>query len=135
MSNVNIVLPFRIDRDRLHNYINENTDHISILEKSVGYVGVNIKIKSDMESKEETTITKICYEEDDAPKNATYKEYLSFFGAENKKYKKEMYNSFLVFESGKTIMSGCSSYRNRKDAYEKFMTIIISAQDILRLNN
>ncbi len=136
MSNVTIHLPFRIDRDKLHHYINESTEHISMLEKSEGYVGVNIKIKSDRETKENTTIKKVVFDMNQTTEtieDATFADYLISCELKGKKYKTEMYNSFLTFESGKTIMSGCASYKNRKDAYEIFGRIISEAQHIIML--
>lgn len=137
MSNVNIEIPFQIDRDRIHHFINHETDHISILEKSVGYVGVNIKINSNKECKEESTIDKITFKPDGeyVLESAIFSDYLRNREKADKKYKKDMYNSFLVFESGRTIMSGCSSYANRKDAYEKFTNIISLHRDKLCLRD
>jgi TATA-box binding protein (TBP) (component of TFIID and TFIIIB) len=130
MSNVNIEIPFKINRDKLHQFINQETEHISILEKSVGYVGVNVKIKSEQERKEDTTISKVTLEPDGSHviERASFSDYLTQCERANKKYKREMYNSFLIFESGKTIMSGCSSYVNRKAAYETFTRIIEGAR-------
>lgn len=131
MSNVNVEIPFKINRDKLHQYINQKTDHISILEKSVGYVGVNVKIASERERKEDVTIDKVTYATNGSytKEVARYSDYLRACEKADKKYKKEMYNSFLIFESGKTIMSGCSSALNRRDAYEMFMRIVEEARD------
>jgi TATA-box binding protein (TBP) (component of TFIID and TFIIIB) len=136
MSNVNIEVPFKINRDKMHAFINLKTKHISILEKSVGYVGVNVKILSEIESKEESTIDKLTFTKSGActVEPATFREYLEQYEEKNKKYKKDMYNSFLIFESGKTIMSGCSSFLNRKDAYETFVKIIQSSREEFALN-
>lgn len=136
MSNVRIPIPFPINRERLHRYINLNTEHISIFETSVGYVGVNIKIVSEQESKEETTIDEITFRARDEQLSvqchckATYADYLTLYGDKNGKYKTEMKNSFMVFKSGKTIMSGCASSVNRRESYEMFIDIVKNYRDL-----
>lgn len=137
MSNVNIEIPFKIDRDKMHSFINFRTEHISILEKSVGYVGVNVKILSNLESKEDSTIDKITFLKNGSYtiEPARFSEYLEVCERGKKKYKKDMYNSFLIFESGKTIMSGCSSRLNRKDAYEMFTQIVQTAKEDISLKS
>jgi TATA-box binding protein (TBP) (component of TFIID and TFIIIB) len=135
MSNVRIPIPFPINRERLHRHINLNTEHISIFETSVGYVGVNIKIVSEKESKEETTIDEITFSARDEQlpvkchRKAKYAEYLALYGDKNGKYKTEMKNSFMVFKSGKTIMSGCASSANRRESYEMFIDIVKTYRD------
>ena len=130
MSNLNITIPYRVDRNKIHNFINQKTEHISIFEISVGYVGVNIKILSNVESREEATIDKFIFGSDGvhSATKVRYREFLddyeNIYKKPIKKSKKEMYNSFLVFESGMTIMSGCCSFENRKDAYNSFMNIV-----------
>lgn len=135
MSNARIDIPFSIDRDKLNKFVNLKTSHISIFEKSVGYVGVNMKIVSEAETKEETTVDKITFDLYDSSltfghEQARYSDYLALYEKPNKKYKKLMNNSFLVFKSGKTIMSGCASRANRKESYEIFVDILNQVQEL-----
>lgn len=135
MCNVGFAIPFEINREKLSECINTKTEFISLLEKNDGYVGVNIKIHSNIETIENTEIIKltVCcspYLKEDANKCSEsivkYSEYLNLLNEKErtKRQSKEIVNTFLVFFSGNTIMSGCTSLKNRTDAFEKFAEII-----------
>lgn len=128
MCNINFSINFNINRELLNMIINTKTKHISILEPSDGYVGVNIKISTDDEPLEQIkidqyeclpngtwTVLKVNFI--DYIKTLTLKE-------QKKKIAKCYVNTFLVFYSGKVIMSGGISYLNRRKSYESFMSII-----------
>jgi len=44
MRNIDFSLGFKIDREKLDQYFNTETDYCSLFETSIGYTGVNIKI-------------------------------------------------------------------------------------------
>jgi TATA-box binding protein (TBP) (component of TFIID and TFIIIB) len=127
MCNINFSINFQINRELLHLIINTQTNHTSILEPSDGYVGVNIKIEAKDEPLEEMSIDEFILRNDYWVNNKKkFMEYISTLTAKEQKKKmaKCYVNTFLVFYSGKVIMSGGLSYINRKKAYDMFMDII-----------
>lgn len=130
MRNIHFSLGFLVDREKLNRYICMQKEFYCLLETSFGYTGVNIKIPltQDISMLE---IKKIVYDKENDSWNenwTTYKEYLSLL-TEKERYAKmneTKYNTFLVFQSGKTIMSGLSS-NFMKDVYYYFLNIIKTA--------
>jgi hypothetical protein len=131
MCNANFSLGFEIDRERLHQNINQQTEYISIFEPSDAYVGVNIKIPVREMNLEDEPI--ISYTATDNPfdlrwteESATYGDYLKSLNVKDreKKRKNGYNNTFLVFYSGKAIMSGGISSHNRRVAFETFIQLI-----------
>jgi TATA-box binding protein (TBP) (component of TFIID and TFIIIB) len=93
----------------------------SILETSVGYTGVNIKfqLKDDISS---LPIRTRVYADDDWDDDIVYipRNRLPTI---IKKKEKDRYNTFLLFYSGKVILSGmCDTYQ--RDVYNQFMEIM-----------
>lgn len=132
MRNIDFSLGFNIDREKLSKYMSTQTEFHSLLETSFGYTGCNIKIKieKDISTME---IKKISYIKDNWVEEITnYAYYLSKLVEKErqKKIKKERYNTFLVFHSGRTIQSGLSSEFSR-DSYYYFLKIIRTAYDII----
>jgi TATA-box binding protein (TBP) (component of TFIID and TFIIIB) len=135
MCNINFSIPFQINRESLNNIINTQTSYVSILEPSDGYVGVNIKISMHEEPLEQILIDHYTYAGDEWILSKTrFMDYiLTLSPKEQKKKMAKCYvNTFLVFYSGKVIMSGGISHTNRKRAYEKFMDIIHQHQQSIR---
>lgn len=127
MCNVRIILPFEIDRQTLHSLVLTETNYISLLETSAGYVGVNIKIGSDAEPIQRMAIKKLCFAGSRLIQSEVlYEEYLNTLGARirQKKLDKQHLNTFLTFHSGKIIMSGCASLANRRHSYDLFIQMI-----------
>lgn len=125
MRNIDFSLGFTVDREKLTNYISRQTEFHSLLETSFGYTGVNIKLPLDKDIKL-LEIKKIIYKNDEWIENlTTYSEYLEKLSLKekSKKLNKERYNTFLVFHSGKTIMSGVNAH-NMRDSYYYFLDII-----------
>ena len=62
-----------------------------------------------------------------------YDDYLSMLPEKDKlkKLKKQRYNTFLVFHSGKVIMSGMDSVF-MKDVYYEFLNIIRDCYDVIK---
>ena len=131
MRNIDFSLGFTLNREKLDAYINNNTDYYSLLETSIGYTGVNIKIpitKSILELKIKQIVNKDGEWEE--PTFVPYENYLDRlkFKEKQKKLIQERYNTFLVFHSGKVIMSSmCDLFA--KDIYYEFLKIISENMD------
>jgi len=133
MRNIDFGLNFFVDREKLDAYFNMFTEYTSLLETSFGYTGVNIKIPivkpiQDLQLKQLRCVNgKWCNEE-----YVPYDDYLSMLPPKDaaKKLKKKRYNTFLVFHSGKVIMSGMEESFMR-DIYYEFLNIIRSCYDTI----
>ena len=144
MRNIDFSVGFMVDREKLSRYMSVQTEFHSLLETSFGYTGVNIKIPIDYDiSKME--IKKILYtntnfdEDNNTDINKDWKEidtyYMEYLNKltekeKNKKLNKERYNTFLIFHSGKTIMSSINAAFAR-DSYYYFIKIIKTAYDLI----
>jgi hypothetical protein len=136
MHNVRFLLPHKIDLRKLNNsvksFLGETTiddlvEYSSIYEPSIGYGGVNIKIKSDKQQIKDVEITKAEFVEGRFHfSEVMFGEYAKYLPKKDKdkKLNKISQNSFLVFHSGKAIMSGTFSAENRRDSYEKFKKLV-----------
>jgi TATA-box binding protein (TBP) (component of TFIID and TFIIIB) len=133
MRNIDFNLNFVIDREKLDEYFNTCTDYHSLLETSFGYTGVNIKIPVK-KNINELMLKELSYIDNDwsTPKFVNYSHYLSMLSDKDvsKKINKLRYNTFLVFHSGKTIMSGMEA-TFMKDVYYEFLNIIRDCYDII----
>jgi len=136
MRNIDFSMGFLIDRERLDEYFNVYTDYCSLLETSIGYTGVNIKIPVEIKITD-LMITEISYELGPDSENeqrlgkwnktrkVPYQRYLDQLKPkeQEKKLEKERFTTFLVFHSGKTICSSmCEDFA--RDSYHKFIKII-----------
>jgi TATA-box binding protein (TBP) (component of TFIID and TFIIIB) len=129
MCNINFSIGFNINRELLNMIINTKTKYISILEPSDGYVGVNIKISTDDEPLEQIKIDQYEFNNHNKTWSVTKVNFIDYIKTltlkeQKKKIAKCYVNTFLVFYSGKVIMSGGISYLNRKKSYESFMNIV-----------
>jgi TATA-box binding protein (TBP) (component of TFIID and TFIIIB) len=138
MRNIDFALKFFVDREKLDEYFNMCTDYHSLLETSFGYTGVNIKIPV-VKPIEELMLKQIeCVDGKwIEPTYVPYADYLDMLSEKDviKKLKKQRYNTFLVFHSGKVIMSGMEA-TFMKDVYYEFLDIIRDCYDTIeeRLN-
>lgn len=139
MRNIDFDLNFCVDREKLDEYFNNYTDYNSLLETSFGYTGVNIKMPiskpiQDLQLKQLEYIGNKWLN----PVMVPYNEYLKMISKKDviKKLNKKQYNTFLVFHSGKVIMSGMEA-SFMKDVYYEFLDIIRDCYDIIeeRLGN
>ena len=135
MRNIDFSLNFLVDRTKLDEYFNMCTDYHSLLETSFGYTGVNIKIplkKSILSLQLKQTIYKDGQWHTE-PTCVSYETYLKMLPEKEvqKKLKKERYNTFLVFHSGKVIMSGLDA-AFMKDVYYEFLSIIRECYHIIK---
>ena len=133
MRNIDFGLNFFVDREKLDEYFNTCTDYHSLLETSFGYTGVNIKIPIDKPI-EDLQLKQIEYFDEKwmDPVFVPYTDYLNMLPDKDvaKKLKKQRYNTFLVFHSGKVIMSGMEE-TFMKDVYYEFLDIIRECYDII----
>lgn len=138
MRNIDFGLNFKVDREKLDGYFNNSTKYTSLFDPSFGYTGVNIKM---LENKNITTLKlkKIECNGDkwSKPYFVPYSDYINMLPQKekDKKLNKKRYNTFLVFHSGKVIMSGMEE-TFMKDAYYDFLNIIRDCYNIIeeRLN-
>ena len=130
MRNIDFSLGFTVDREKLNQYMIYNKDTHCLLETSFGYTGVNIKfpLTHDMS----TMMTRRMTFEGDKWNacDSTYREYLDGLPPKIRdiKLRAKRYNTFLVFHSGKVIMSGMST-EFMSDAYSDFNKMIANAKN------
>ena len=135
MRNIDFSLGFNVDREKLAKYMSVQTEFHSLLETSFGYTGVNIKIPI-LDDIRDMKIKKLIYNMDDEEKgkdnwkqlDTVYLEYLETLSEKDKmkKLNKDRYNTFLVFHSGKILMSSiCAEFA--RETYYHFLKIIRAA--------
>jgi hypothetical protein len=128
MRNIDFSLGFTLYREKLDQYINNHTEYVSLLETSIGYTAVNIKVPhkhpiTDLKLK------KLVYDEKENDwKNPTYVPYSVFLDTlkpkdVTRKLTQDRYHTFLVFHSGKCIMSTmCDQFG--PEIYYEFLEMI-----------
>jgi TATA-box binding protein (TBP) (component of TFIID and TFIIIB) len=132
MRNIDFSLGFNVDREKLNLYMaNEASSHC-LLETSFGYTGVNIKMPLQIDITK-MKIKRLTYNDktdDWELVNTIYDEYLNKLPKKDRqaKIKNTRYNTFLVFHSGKVIMSGLIS-NFMKPVYEEFLEMIRTCYD------
>lgn len=133
MRNIDFGLNFFVDREKLDEYFNTFTNYHSLLETSFGYTGVNIKIPIS-KSIQELQLKQIKHDGNKwlKPTMVPYNDYLNMLPKKDviKKITKQQYNTFLVFHSGKVIMSGMEE-TFMKDVYYEFLDIIRDCYNII----
>ena len=134
MRNIDFSLGFNLDREKIDDFFNNSTDYYSLLETSIGYTGVNIKIPVKKDIKE-LKIKKIKFLNNnwDLSETILYKDYLNLLPLKEsqKKLDKDRFNTFLVFHSGKVIMSSmCEEFA--KDTYYEFVDIVKNNHKLFR---
>lgn len=124
MRNIDFSLGFIVDREKLARYMSIQTEFHSLLETSFGYTGVNIKIPIT-DDITQMPIKKLTYQDGWTDEMVIYNDYLELLSdrEKDKKLKKERYNTFLVFHSGKCIMSSISADFAR-ETYYNFLSVI-----------
>jgi len=128
MRNIDFNLGFKVDREKLDNYISTHTDWFCLLETSFGYTGVNIRVPLQSPITD-LVIKKVELKSVDDDWNegemVPYQQYLDILTPKERKIKtnKKGHNTFLVFQSGCTIMSSqCSSFA--RPIYYEFLKVI-----------
>jgi TATA-box binding protein (TBP) (component of TFIID and TFIIIB) len=125
MRNIDFSLGFIVDREKLNQYMCTQKEFHCLLETSFGYTGVNVKVPLTKDIK--TMQVKKIIEKDGEWQEiwTTYKEYLDILSPKERdtKLQSERHNTFLVFHSGKVIMSGLTADFMR-EVYYYFLSII-----------
>lgn len=128
MSNISFTAGYKIDIDAFYTYINDFTDYIAIHPEDLGYTGIRVKVpfsrdKFDLKQKE------YIYK----PVKNTVTSYISYndFLKISKKKDKKKYISFMVFQSGKILMSGPHP-KIMKNVYYKFVKILYEGRDFFK---
>ena len=111
---------FKIDKEKLNTLLNNQSDFINLYETSFGYTGVNVKREINIDN----FVNKIdipihVYDKDTKEWNLHF-EKRQTFGKQNK----PKHNTFLVFNSGKCIVSGIQEEIMQDDfeLFSKFLT-------------
>ena len=127
MRNIDFSLGFNVDREKLNMYICRQNNFHCLLETSFGYTGVNIKVPLKKNIAKMKIKKMTYYEKSECwrSKWTEYEEYLDTLSEKDKEKKKkhERYNTFLVFHSGKVIMSGLTE-EFMEDIYYVFVETI-----------
>jgi TATA-box binding protein (TBP) (component of TFIID and TFIIIB) len=138
MKNIYFKLDFNINREKLNQHINDNTDYCSSFEIGID-TGVNIKVKSKQPYENELDSIEILPDLTINRSIVPFKYYNSFLDEkeQKKEIKKESYHTFLVFHSGSIIQSG--SGPDMGNVYNKFISILLSEkkhfEEILNIDN
>lgn len=116
MYNIDFSLGFQVNRENLDIFINTRTPYTSLLETTFGYTGVNIKLPVS------TAFDKLSIKCKEYFPNETFKTtyitYDKFLEQNMPKDEIVKYNTFLVFQSGKVIMSGKAAVFMESAFYE-----------------
>lgn len=134
MRNIDFSLGFLVDREKLNQYMSTQQKFHCLLETSFGYTGVNIKIPLDKDICL-MDVKKLTYNNQDdswTEEWKTYEDYLNTLPEKDKETKlsETRYNTFLVFHSGKVIMSGLTS-KFMEDVYYYFLQIMNDCYDLI----
>lgn len=123
MRNVDFTLGFSVNRENLDNYFNKCNDYCSLYHPSVGYTGVNIKgpLRTPIS---ELRLRVITYH-DDGTFSVSHirRDDLQYTSAKSRDKSESKLNTFLVFQTGKVIMSS-NCERTAQESYLEFMKIV-----------
>jgi hypothetical protein len=127
MSNIDFSLGFNVDREKLDEFFNLYY-YNSLLETSIGYTGVNIKFKNKISILD--IKVKSLNEKDGKWLESKMVPYREYFETLPQKIKQkvldkdsERHNTFLVFHSGKCILSSvCEEFA--RESYYEFLDIV-----------
>lgn len=120
MTNIDVSIGFPINRQLLDQMINRETPYKSLFETSFGYTGVNIKYPVHVEGRTLPHYTARYHAAtgvDSWEERIIDAPFVSFLK------NKLRYNTFLVFHSGKVIMSGMIQ-ETMQDDLNDFMTLV-----------
>lgn len=124
MTNIDFDVGFTINRENLDKYFTDNTEYNSLLESSIGYTGVNIKIP--MIKPNDMVCKKLFFKNGKWDEGSIkYSDYINTLEEKDKEKEanKNRSHTFLVFHSGRVIMSSMH-LKYMKDPYNHFLNII-----------
>ena len=133
MRNIDFTLGFLVDREKLAHFMATQTEFHCLLETSFGYTGVNIKIPLKNKITELVVHELVLNDGETEVVKCNYDRYLGMLTPKERenKLKQERYNTFLVFHSGKVIMSGMTDEFMR-DTFNEFLRIIRTCEDQIK---
>lgn len=127
MTNIDFSIGFKINRQKLDEYMNKYTDHHSLLETSCGYTGVNIKYQLNTKWWDIPVPVMSC-EDIGSSSGLEWNQKMvplsQLMEIPLEKRQKKKYNTFLVFHSGNIIMSGMLR-DTMKDDFDVFVRMLI----------
>lgn len=125
MTNKDFSVGFQVDREKLDNIINKDTEYNSLLETSFGYTGINLKMVLKPDIKRDFKCISIDINTQEMKKyTINYGDYLSKLNdKEIVKENKKRHITFLIFQSGNVIMSGMNEVF-MEEYYNIFYNII-----------
>ena len=130
MNNISFAVDFHIDRKKLDHFINQSTPYISIYEEDFGYAGVNIKIPINLDKDIHISCNEYFFGKDKHVVRHTisYKKYCEDKHKQKKDCDKLI--SFMVFRSGRVLMSGPHP-SFMKDPYYEFLNLAYKARKLI----
>jgi hypothetical protein len=130
MTDVVFHFGFEINRERLDSFINQHTWFNSLLETSFGYTGVNIKVPFELRNTPIPRYT--CTDNGWVEDTILYNDYLDALPEREqvREQTKRRYNTFLVFYSGTTIMSGMQ-HEYMHEIFQVFIRLILNARPLI----
>ena len=134
MSNLDFHVGFTVNRQKLDHLVNQTTPYYSLLETSFGYTGVNIKLPvPDGWWDNKTPCFHWKWKEEQHILTYTPLPLLRILSPEAlARYKRKgRFNTFLVFHSGKVIMSGMFPETMRPH-YDEFVGLVQRFRDDIR---
>jgi TATA-box binding protein (TBP) (component of TFIID and TFIIIB) len=107
MTNIVFSCGYNIDKQKLNKLVAGNRTFYNLYETNFGYTGMNLKIPLS-DSWRNFPIKKYIYSKEDMTWKISEMSFDTYFREKLKEKKKEKkrFNTFLVFHSGKIIMSG-----------------------------
>lgn len=124
MTNIDFNLGFIVNREQLDKYMNNSTQHNSLLETSFGYTGVNIKFPANGYNRT-ALLPVLTYKGKWEDEMISYQQYFDNLPERDqaKIEQKDKYTTFLVFHSGNVIMSGLDK-AHMESTFNEFIGII-----------
>jgi len=127
MRNVNFSLGFTVDREKMMSEKKRIDSAYCYLEISCTYTGLTLKMPLDKDIRDIETYSIVYSRDLDTWEisKTKYGEYLDTLSDKvlSEKLKQKRYNTFIIFYSGTTIMTGITR-ECMKDAYNNFISLI-----------
>lgn len=120
MTNIVFSIGYAIDKKKLNKLLKEDKTFYNLFETSFGYTGMNIKLELDK--------TDFNYGSTNSFFNESENKWMHSKKLIQNTFDKPKYNTFLVFHSGKIIMSGICEENMRKD-YKLFRNYLEKNKD------
>lgn len=128
---------FKMDLEKVDQYVNACTPYYSLLERTVGNTGANVHIPFTI-SMDGFTVENVTISETYTPRYHTEQmgAYLDTIPPNEKRdiLRKARHNTFIVFHSGSVIMSGMNKPEMRR-AFVSFVTLMSDVQSTIEFTS